>query len=194
MTTAEGILRRLQGLGVRIAAEGGSLQVKFNREIECEVEPILGELREHKAEVLTELTREHSLTFRVEPDVVDLVPQFFHRDQVLLHEQLRAHLAEGLTGDLALHAAAEDVLRGRPILRALYMTALRWETQVVPTGRGDHAWSWIHAHAVHSSAIRAAEAEMDRIANKGDPQELQRACDAWVGAWRVSVEEWRRNG
>lgn len=130
---------------------------------------------------------------RREPDVVDLVPVFLHRDQIIYAERLQVHRGEGLTGEDAPHAAAEDVLRDKPILRALYITAWLWETQVLPTGRGDHAWSWIHEHDVHGTAIRAAEADINRIGTKGDAQALQRDCDAWAEAWRVAIEEWRRN-
>jgi hypothetical protein len=129
-----------------------------------------------------------------EPDVVDLVPVFLHRDRITYAERLQAHQGAGLTGDAAEHAAAEDVLRGRPILRALYIMAWRWETEVLPTGRGDHAWSWIHTHQQHGPAIRAAEADIDRTGAKGHPQELQRACNAWVDAWLRAIEDWMRFG
>ena len=63
-----------------------------------------------------------------------------------------------------------------------------------PSGRGDHAWSWIRAHEIHGSAIRAAEADMDLIGVKDNSQELQRACNAWVDAWRKAIEEWITTG
>jgi len=129
-----------------------------------------------------------------EPDVVDLVRVFLNRDQILYAERLRAHQGAGLTGDAAEHAAAEDVLRRRPLISAMYIAAWYWETRVLPTGRGDHAWNWIHAHQEHCPAVRAAEADIDRIGTKGNPQELQRACDAWVHAWRGAIEDWMKFG
>jgi len=129
-----------------------------------------------------------------EPDVVELVSVFLYRDRLLYEDRLRDRQAERLTGDATEHAAAEDVLRGRPIINAMYIAAWYWETRVLPTGRGDHAWIWIHAHQEHGPAIRAAEADIDRIGTRGDPQELQRACEAWVDAWREAIDNWQRIG
>ncbi len=129
-----------------------------------------------------------------EPDAVELVSACLCRDRLLYENRLRVHQAEGLIRQDAQRAAAEDVLHDKPILRALYITGWRWETRVVPTGRGDHAWSWIHAHQEHSPSIRAAEADIDRIGTKGDPQEFQGACDAWVEVWRKAIEDWMQLG
>jgi hypothetical protein len=108
--------------------------------------------------------------------------------------EIQARLKEGQHKWEAERMAAEDVLRERPIIKALYIAAWYWETLVSPTGRGDHAWSWIRAREIHSSAIRAAEADIDLIGAKGDLQELQRVCNAWVDAWREAIEEWKTTG
>jgi hypothetical protein len=124
------------------------------------------------------------------PNIIDLVEVFFHGDRIKYGERLRSYEDAGLTGEAAEYAAAEDILLGRPIVRAMYVAAWYWETFVVPTGYGDHAWNWIHEHEKHGPAIRSTEADIDRIGTKGDPQELQSVCDAWVDAWREAIEEW----
>jgi len=56
------------------------------------------------------------------------------------------------------------------------------------------AWDWIHAQNRHGEVIRDAEIEMDRIGSKGNPEALQRACNAWVDAWHRAIEDWMRTG
>jgi hypothetical protein len=109
---------------------------------------------------------------------------------LLYRERLQGYIGKGLAAKDVEQAAAEDVLRGRPILKAHSTAAWYWETFVSPTGRGDHAWDWIHSHAQHDVAIRKAEAEIDQIGSKGNPEDLQAACHSWAEAWRKAIEDW----
>jgi hypothetical protein len=56
----------------------------------------------------------------------------------------------------------------------------------------DHAWAWIYGHPRHGPAICKTESEIDRIGNKGNPEQLQAACNPLVKAWRAAIEEWRK--
>ena len=52
-TEAEDILERLRSSGATVSDDGRNLNVTFPDEVGREVEPLLGELRERKSEVLT---------------------------------------------------------------------------------------------------------------------------------------------
>lgn len=130
--------------------------------------------------------------FTPEPDVLDLVPLFNDHDRILYEQRLQALQHIGLADKLAEHTAAEDVLCGRPITKAAYIESWYWMTRVFPTGLSEQARTWIQNHTIHGPAINEAEAQVNRIGSRGDPMALQKACDAWVEAWREAIEEWRK--
>jgi hypothetical protein len=188
MATAQEILVQLHELGVHIAADGEKLKVNFNESLIPKVQLLLDELRRHKGEVLAELLASQKVSM---PDILSLVPLFSSWDQAIFAERVRKHQSEGLTGKDAEHAGAEDVLRNRRIVHAQYVVSYHWETWVFPTGRGDEAWAWIHGHPQHSFSIRNAEAEIDKIGSKGDPEALGQACTIWIHAWMEAIQNWR---
>jgi hypothetical protein len=128
------------------------------------------------------------------PDPSDLVSVFSDRDLLLYRSQFHAYIGKGLTTKDAERATVEDVLRNRPIDKANFIAAWYWETFVSPTGRGDSAWAWIRNHAQHGVAVRKAEAAIDRIGRKGNPEYLGAACRSLQEAWKKAIEDWLMNG
>lgn len=189
MAALETILKQLQEQGIQIKAEGGNLKVTLAGKMSEPIESLLTELRERKQEFLESLTASKPL-----PDVLELVPLFSGQHTIEYSERLRVRIQEGLIKRDAERAAADDILNGKPILRAMYTAAWLWENGVFPTGRGHQAWVWIHAHPQHGIAIRNAENAIDQIGSTGDRLALQKACDIWVTAWRAAIEDWRARG
>jgi hypothetical protein len=124
------------------------------------------------------------------PDPSDLVSVFSDQDLLLCRSRFKAYIGKGLATKDVERAAVEDVLRDRPIDKANFVAAWYWATYVSPTGRGDYAWAWIQGHAQHGVAVHKAEAEIDRIGSKGNPEDLEAACNSLQEAWRKAIEGW----
>jgi hypothetical protein len=127
------------------------------------------------------------------PDSLELVSVFLHQDLLLFKQQEKDLQSRGLTNDAAAHAAAKDVLRGRPIITAFYIASWYWEARIIPTGCSNAAWSWIHSHNEYASAIRNTESAMDQIGSKGDKDELRRACNLYVESWAKAIDGWLKD-
>jgi hypothetical protein len=114
--------------------------------------------------------------------------------------QLRYSAPEGvLTNDLKRDLAAhkQEILAmysGSPIFDVQeYQLSVLWNAFIECRGEGDAAWAWIKA-SQHWLAITAAEAAVNRIGTRGDPDDLNAACQEWLAAWVVAMREWTSRG